>query len=73
VGGGEGMHSSVNNSFLKETCIVCEQPKERGIHLYTKFICCDCEKEIIQTETDNPKYLFYLEKLRKVRNKEIYS
>jgi hypothetical protein len=67
------MHSSVTNSLTGETCIVCEQPKEKGIHLYTKFICCDCEKDMIQTDTDNPKYRFYLRQLKKITNKEIYS
>jgi hypothetical protein len=67
------MHSSVTNSFNGETCIICEQPKEKGIHLYTKFICCDCEKDMIQTDTDNPKYRFYLKQLKKITNKEIYS
>ncbi|HZG60896.1 MAG TPA: sigma factor G inhibitor Gin [Anoxybacillus sp.] len=67
------MHSSTTNQFIEETCIICEQPKLKGIHLYTKFICSDCEKDIIQTDTDNPKYRFYLQQLKKIRNKEIYS
>ncbi|WP_028400994.1 sigma factor G inhibitor Gin [Ectobacillus panaciterrae] len=47
-------------------CIVCEEKKEKGIHLYNGFICETCEKDIIHTETDDPKYAFYLKQLRKV-------
>ncbi|WP_044895817.1 sigma factor G inhibitor Gin [Bacillus alveayuensis] len=67
------MHSSKSNQFVEETCIICEQPKSKGIHLYTKFICFDCEKDMIQTDTDDPKYRFYLQQLKKIKNKEIYS
>ncbi|MBD8071041.1 sigma factor G inhibitor Gin [Bacillus sp. PS06] len=58
---------------IGETCVICEEQKQRGIHLYTKFICTDCEKDMIQTETNDPKYLYYLKKLRSVTTPEIYS
>lgn len=56
-----------------ETCIICEEMKHDGYHLYTQFICTDCEKDIIQTETADPKYQFYIKKLKKVILPEIYS
>lgn len=48
-------------------CVVCEQEKEKGIFIYKGFLCEECEKEIVQTDTDDPRYMFYLEQLRKVR------
>lgn len=57
----------------KEHCVICEEPKEYGFHLYTKFICMDCEKDIVRTETSDPKYNYYLEKLKKVTVPQIYS
>ncbi|PLS15096.1 sigma factor G inhibitor Gin [Bacillus sp. M6-12] len=56
-----------------ETCIICEQSKLLGIHLYTSFICGDCEKEMVRTETNDPQYRYYLKKLKKVNTPEIYS
>ncbi|WP_204419978.1 sigma factor G inhibitor Gin [Bacillus tianshenii] len=64
----ESIHSSVG-----EMCIVCEEKKDRGIHLYTEFICTDCEKDMLQTDTEDPKYRFYLKQLKKITIPKIYS
>mgnify|MGYP001031734777 CR=1 FL=1 len=56
-----------------ETCIICDIVKMSGIHLYTSFICVDCEKEMTSTQTSDPKYQYYLEKLRRVKNPPLYS
>ncbi|MGM0846957.1 MAG: sigma factor G inhibitor Gin [Bacillota bacterium] len=58
---------------LGEICIVCSQEKRTGIHLYTSFICIDCEKDMIATETNHPQYKYFLEKLKKVNTPQIYS
>ncbi|MBB5325869.1 hypothetical protein HNQ34_002970 [Anoxybacillus tepidamans] len=63
----------MSNQSVWETCIVCEQLKDQGIRIYTKFLCIDCEKEIIRTDTNDPKYHFYLQQLKKIMNREIYS
>lgn len=56
-----------------ETCIICEQQKEKGFHLYTSFICIDCENDIVHTDTDHPLYKFYLQQLNKITRKQILS
>lgn len=64
------------NNIEKQTgeiCIVCDREKSVGIHLYTSFICVDCEREMISTQTSDPKYQYYLEKLRRVKNPPLYS
>jgi hypothetical protein len=48
----------------KETCGICEQEKSRGIHLYTLFICCECEQKMIHTEPREEAYQYYLKKLK---------
>ena len=58
---------------FKETCVICEEIKGKGIHLYTSFICTDCEKDMIVTDTHDPKYKYYLKKLRKITSPEIFS
>lgn len=56
-----------------EDCVVCEQTKGMGIHLSRSFICEECERAIIVTDTSDPRYKFYLKQLRKITNPEICS
>ena len=67
------LSSLINNNSIGETCVICEHTKLRGIHLYTNFICTDCETDMVRTETDDPMYNFYLTQLKKVTTPEIYS
>lgn len=55
-----------NKGSVGETCVICEQNKDKGIHIYTLFICSDCEKEMISTDTSEEKYKHYLTQLRKL-------
>ena len=63
----------VNSTAREEICIICEEQKEKGIHLYTSFICTKCEQDIIMTDTNDPKYKYFLNKLRKITAPEIFS
>ncbi|WP_433959615.1 sigma factor G inhibitor Gin [Cytobacillus horneckiae] len=65
--------STLLEKKLGERCVICEESKVKGIHLYTSFICSDCEKDLIATDTDDPKYKFYLNKLKKITTPEILS
>ena len=56
-----------------ESCVICEQMKPIGIHLYTSFICTECEQVMIHTDTSDPKYKYYIEQLRKITKPEIFS
>ena len=44
----------------EEVCVICEEQKDKGIHLYTSFICTKCEQDIIMTDTNDPKYKYFL-------------
>jgi hypothetical protein len=67
------MSSIIIKKNIGETCVICDQIKHRGIHLYTKFLCTDCEQDMINTETTDPKYSYYISQLKKVTTPEIYS
>lgn len=58
---------------LGEKCVICEEFKQVGIHLYTSFICTECERQMISTNTNDPKYKIFLQKLKKINTPEIYS
>jgi hypothetical protein len=72
-GGGDQMNSGEDHSLTGEFCVICNKQKEKGIHLYTSFICTECEQEMIHTNTNEPKYQYYIKKLRRVKKTQIYS
>ncbi|WP_338779238.1 sigma factor G inhibitor Gin [Metabacillus sp. FJAT-52054] len=57
----------------EETCIICDTCKPDGIHLYTSFICTDCEREMVSTDAAEPKYDFFVKKLKSVKAPPMYS
>lgn len=67
------MSSPLAQSHFRESCVICEQMKPKGIHLYTSFICTDCEQELLQTDIGHPKYKYFLKQLRKITTPEIFS
>jgi hypothetical protein len=69
----EELSSPLAQHRYEETCVICEQMKPKGIHLYTSFICIECEKDLIQTDMSNPKYKYFLKQLRKINTPEIFS
>jgi hypothetical protein len=69
----ESAMSNVNAKAVGECCIVCSEEKRIGIHLYTSFICYECEREMVETETSDPLYKLFVQRLKKVNTPEIYS
>ena len=63
----------MKSMIATECCGICEEEKERGIHLYTLFICCECEHNIIHTEPREEKYNYYLHKLKNMNQSKLYS
>ncbi|MFA1819573.1 sigma factor G inhibitor Gin [Virgibacillus oceani] len=58
---------------INQRCGICEEEKARGIHLYTMFICTDCEYNMIHTEPREEKYNYYLRKLKNATKPKLYS
>ncbi|RWR07166.1 sigma factor G inhibitor Gin [Siminovitchia fortis] len=56
-----------------EKCIICKKAQNAGIHLYTSFICAGCEQEIIHTETDDPRYKYFVEQMRVIKETKIVT
>ncbi|PWK05163.1 sigma factor G inhibitor Gin [Tumebacillus permanentifrigoris] len=48
------------------TCIVCSTHKELGIRIYQQFMCTDCEREIVQTDVQDAKYPFYIDRMKQI-------
>ncbi|WP_370541847.1 sigma factor G inhibitor Gin [Alicyclobacillus sp. SO9] len=45
---------------------MCEQPKEQGIRVCGQFICYECEREMVHTDTSEPSYQNYVLRLRRI-------
>jgi hypothetical protein len=56
-----------------QRCGICEEEKARGIHLYTTFICTECEHNMIHTEPREEKYNYYVRKLKNATKPKLYS
>ncbi|MDF2856517.1 MAG: CsfB [Neobacillus sp.] len=67
-----GLSSAAHKQY-HETCVICEDLKPKGIHLYTAFICTECERDLIHTETHDPKYKYFLKQLKKITTPEIFT
>ncbi|WP_071458787.1 sigma factor G inhibitor Gin [Bacillus massilinigeriensis] len=67
------MDYKLENKQYGENCVVCGQTKAAGLHLYTSFICTECERSMIRTETSDPNYKYFVHQLRKITKPEIYS
>ncbi|WP_026568956.1 MULTISPECIES: sigma factor G inhibitor Gin [Sediminibacillus] len=63
----------MGNRGTYETCGVCGVEKQKGIHLYTLYICCECEQKIIHTEPSDAAYQYYLDKLKNMKQTKLYS
>ena len=61
-----GKYHTIQSS-IGEKCLICEQNKLEGIHLFQSFICLECEREIINTKTNDPKYQYFVYQMAKVR------
>jgi uncharacterized protein (DUF983 family) len=71
-GGGE-MDTVAVQKTTTEKCIVCDEMKLVGIHLFSSFVCSDCEKDMVNTDTSDPKYKYYVDRLKSVTKPEILS
>ncbi|TFB21061.1 sigma-G inhibitor, Gin [Filobacillus milosensis] len=46
-------------------CKICEEWKNEGIYLLISFICSDCEKEILDTDPQDERYQYYIDRMKR--------
>ncbi|MCU9594307.1 sigma factor G inhibitor Gin [Caldibacillus thermolactis] len=51
-------------------CIICENEKRQGYYILSSFICKECEEKIVQTETNEQAYMFFVKQLGKINSKQ---
>ncbi|GGL63900.1 sigma factor G inhibitor Gin [Sporolactobacillus putidus] len=52
-----------------ETCMICGQVKQTGIHICNQLICDSCQKKIVETDVTDWKYRHYVNKLSRLQLK----
>lgn len=52
---------------LDRLCFICETKQAHGITIGSQFMCEACEKSVVSTDTSDVKYLFYLNRLEKLK------
>lgn len=53
----------------EDICIICNRKTDEGYYLYTSYICCVCEKDMLETEPHEEKYQYYINKLKATKPK----
>lgn len=49
-----------------ECCMICYEEKQEGIHIWNQFLCTDCERDIVATEVEDAKYMYYVERMKRI-------
>lgn len=57
----------------KSCCSICSEETEKGIYLLRVYICHSCEKEMIDTPADDPKYQYFVDQMAKAHRSMITS
>ncbi|NLM46740.1 MAG: hypothetical protein GX200_08060 [Firmicutes bacterium] len=47
-----------------EKCFACSRPATGGLRIFSTFLCRSCEQELLLLTADDPRYLFFMEKIR---------
>lgn len=47
-------------------CVMCGFEKTQGITIHSGFICEDCEKEIVNTDVNDKKYPFFIQRMKEL-------
>ncbi|MCA0985659.1 sigma factor G inhibitor Gin [Halobacillus yeomjeoni] len=55
------------------SCNICSKETKDGIYLLRLYICHSCEKEIIDTPADDPKYKYFVQQMAKAHRTMIPS
>ncbi|WP_420830490.1 sigma factor G inhibitor Gin [Bacillus piscicola] len=63
----------VNEKKWVETCVLCEEEKQRGIHIIDNFLCRDCEQKLVNLPPEDPTYKEHIIKLRKLKASTLLS
>lgn len=67
IGTGKTGFRWVGDIVQTETaCIVCREENKRGIMIFGKFLCMECEQDIVATDVSDPRYAYYIECMKEI-------
>ncbi|WP_245631743.1 sigma factor G inhibitor Gin [Alicyclobacillus ferrooxydans] len=45
---------------------MCGVTKSRGLHICGKFVCEECERQMVRTDVSDPLYRHYIECMKEI-------
>ncbi|WP_339060714.1 sigma factor G inhibitor Gin [Tepidibacillus marianensis] len=51
---------------IENICLMCGHKEKDGIFIQGGFICDECEDEMVHTEVQDEKYLFFIQQLKRL-------
>ena len=61
----EQLHAAAEE-LEPETCMICGREQTEGLHIVEEFICVDCERELVNTDVQDAKYPFFINRMKQV-------
>lgn len=58
--------ATILKKSIGETCLICEETKSDGIHIFNQLLCDSCEKKLVETSPEDKRYREYIKKLAKL-------
>lgn len=55
----------------KSCCSVCSRVTSDGIYVLNVFLCDACEREMINTPVDDPKYQYFVDQMSKAHHQSM--
>lgn len=52
---------------MAKTCFICETKQKNGITIGGQFMCEMCERDVISTDMNDERYVYYLNRLAKLK------
>lgn len=65
------MSQSLAEGATKSVCLICERQHISGIFIGHQFMCEMCEEQLVATEANEFRYLFYLNQLTKLNTDQL--
>ncbi|AUS07512.1 inhibitor of sigma-G Gin [Laceyella sacchari] len=56
----------VEGNQRPQICLICGQEQHESLEILGKQICCTCETEMVKSKVEDPVYLYYVWRLRRL-------
>ncbi|HEX7056311.1 MAG TPA: sigma factor G inhibitor Gin [Bacilli bacterium] len=54
------------DDMQNSVCIICHGQRSEGIRICSRFICADCEREIVRTDVVDGNYGYFIDQMKQI-------